>query len=227
MMRFLPVGFGFIAILACFAWQAQVVDRFGDSSVTAAELAQRFEQVPMVVGEWEAKGDLEVSKDIRQRAGAVGHVSRMYKNADGDEVVLWLIVGHPRDVVRHTPDICYPSQGFRQLKEAVPHEFKLESSPDGSEAAQAEFWTAAFNREANRQETTERVFWAWSVDGDWEAPKNPRYHFPASYRALFKMYFTVRETESNAGAALSPANDFAEVFIPAVNPILFPETDAT
>ncbi len=27
-------------------------------------------------------------------------------------VTVWLIVGHSKDVMRHTPDICYPSSGF-------------------------------------------------------------------------------------------------------------------
>ncbi len=219
MMRFIPVVLGFIAIAACFAWQAQVVDRFGNSSINAAELATRFEKVPMVVGDWEGE-DLEVPGEIRKRAGAVGHVNRLYTNKlTGDRVVLWLIVGHPRDIVRHTPDICYPSQGFRQLKEAVQHEMP---SPTG---VQAEFWNAAFNRESNRQSSTERCFWAWSVDGNWEAPKKPRFHFPGSYKAIFKMYFTVPESDATATAALSPANEFAKVFIPIVNPILFPESD--
>ena len=39
--------------------------------------------------------------------------SREYKNAiTGETVGIWLIVGHAKDIMRHTPDICYPSSGF-------------------------------------------------------------------------------------------------------------------
>ena len=40
-------------------------------------------------------------------------MQREYHNVrTGEKVRLWLIVGHAREVSAHTPDICYPSQGF-------------------------------------------------------------------------------------------------------------------
>ncbi len=213
MLRYLPIALGFVAIIVCWAWQAQIVDRYGDSTVTAAELAKRFSDVPTTIGEWTSQ-QIGVTEEIRKRAGAVGHINRKYVNSTGDEVVLWLIVGHPRDVVRHTPQICYPAQGFRQLADEIP--FTIPVAGD----QQTEFWTAAFRHEGDGLPRRERVFWAWSTDGNWMAPRHPRFEF-GNTKGLFKMYFTCVERDSEQTAAKSPAVEFAEEFIPLVNSVLF------
>src|SRR5690606_21684168 len=114
-----------------------------------------------------------VKDETLEVAGAVNHVSRTYENPENpsERVDVWLIVGHARDIGRHTPDVCYPSQGFAQDGD------KMKQSIDPRDDEPATFFTARFRRE-NMPGASTRVFWAWnaneSPEDAWEAPGNTR-----------------------------------------------------
>src|SRR5687767_8086592 len=104
---YVPVAVTVVLIAVLATWEGIYSDRFTGSSVTAEEFGQRFEHVPMTVGPWEGV-DKETDQKTLEVAGAVNHVSRTYRNpGTGQEVDLWLVVGHSRDICRHTPDVCY------------------------------------------------------------------------------------------------------------------------
>jgi hypothetical protein len=166
-----------------------------------------------------------VDEEITEVAGAVAHVNRVYKNEEtGDEVALWLIVGHAKDIVRHTPDICYPSQGYTISKDEVQHEMV---TSDGSRAT---CWTAVFAPQEDMTAGQRRVFWAWAVSPEegesvkWEAPGNSssdaRLHF-GNTTALYKMYFTSLVANRDETAEESSCTAFARECIPQINQALF------
>lgn len=220
MLRYLPYGLGLVLLVGATWWQAKIVDRWGMSGISEAELNQRFASVPMQIGPWVGT-EIQVEEIITEKAGAVAHVNRVYKNTEtGEEVALWLIAGHAKDIVRHTPDVCYPSQGYRRARNQITHEMP---TADGSKAT---FWTAVFAPEVEHNAGFRRVFWAWSVtpEGDeepqWRAPGSPR----RTYRntpSLFKMYFTSIVGPREQTAAESPCTNFARICIPEVNEALF------
>lgn len=212
------VAAGIIAVITFFEWKNQ--DFLTSSSMTAAEFGKRFEQVPMQVGPWIGQ-DLPITKDTIEQAGAVNHVSRRYVNEQNQRFVdLWLIVGHSRDIVRHTPDICYPSQGFGQTGSTIKQRIDVEGEPS------ATFNTAKFHSESGFGSPWERVFWAWNAntegEKDWVAPDKQRMHF-GNNTALYKMYFTSAMSNKDEQAADSTALEFAELMLPHVNRALFPE----
>ena len=107
----------------------------------------------------------------------------------GDEVTLWLIVGHSKDICRHTPDICYPSSGFKKrADENSKQPFIFEGQPE------ADFYTNTLTKEDASGRQIIRVFWSWYKPNsdhtiNWEAPTNVRWTF-GNARSLYKMYFT-------------------------------------
>jgi hypothetical protein len=223
-----PVAVAVVAIVSLTAWAAHYSDRFTSSSVTAEEFGRRFANVPKdgaAIGEWVGE-DLPVEKATAEQAGAVSHVSRRYVNPKypGRHVDLWLIVGHARDIVRHTPDICYPSQGYSQRGATI----KYTVTPPTDEEHPAEFFSAKFQNESTRGAVIERVFWAWNgndpEDGrtEWEAPESQKLHF-GNNRALYKMYFTAEMNEQDEEPGKNLAVEFAKVLLPEVNRALFPE----
>ena len=133
-------------------------------------------------------------------------------------MTLWLIVGHSRDITRHTPNICYPNSGFVQRSEQLRYVLDL---PDGD---QATFYTAEFERQDPLTRHRERVFWAWNEDKfkKWEAPDSQRFHYGLS-RALYKVYFTSVVTSRDEVMEDSPAVEFAEVMLPEIDKALFPK----
>src|SRR5262245_39800290 len=112
MTRYLPIVLGVLLIVGLTIPQFRMTDRLAGTSVSAQQRAELLKQVPSKVGDVQGV-DMQVDETVRQKAGAVGAVSRAYRNSrTGEQVDLWLIVGHARDVAAHTPDVCYPGQGF-------------------------------------------------------------------------------------------------------------------
>jgi len=222
---FLPAGLALVAIISLSFYEGYAMkDRWSEPGAEAAEMGKRFANVPMNIGEWEGE-DLPVDEIVRQTAGAVGYVSRRYTNSiTGQAVDLWLIVGHSRDIVRHTPNVCYPSSGFRQDGSQLRHSITL---PSGKEA---EFYTAKFEKENAHTRAIQRVFWTFNhpEENQWEAPSGAsgarkRYGLA---RALYKMYFTSSVNPDEDTIEESPAIEFARLMLPEVDAALFPEANA-
>jgi hypothetical protein len=150
-------------------------------------------------------------------------VQREYRNVrTGEKVRLWLIVGHAREVSNHTPDICYPSQGF--TARAQDNSVYTMVFPD---QPKRDFLTNTFLRESSAGQQLERVFWTWynpmekSNEGKvvWEAPTNARWHF-GNTRALYKMYFMSSMRDPKETADESACVRFARDFLPEVDKAL-------
>ena len=214
--KYLPFVLAGLLLVGLTLVEANFSDRWHDSSVDAAEFGKRFAAVPMDLGSWHGE-DQEVEEDVRHKAGAVNYVSRRYTEENtGNSVTLWLIVGHSRDVCRHTPDICYPSAGFTRSSSILKFHLPL---PHGKEAV---FNTAKFEKvdELNRQLL--RVFWAWNhPDLDrWEAPDNQRRAYGNS-RALYKLYFTSAVLKGEETIEENTAVGFAKQMVPWIDAALF------
>jgi Protein of unknown function (DUF3485) len=219
MSRHLPIALAIVLIVGLTVVEAKISDRFQGSNLTAERFSELLALIPLKVGDWVGE-DLPVDDEVRQTAGAVGYVSRSYRNAKtGERVGLWLIVGHSRDVCRHTPNICYPASGFK-----VRAENNSLQSIDVAGLPPAEFWTNTFLKEDSSGREMVRVFWAWyrpQADGvvKWEAPTNPRWAY-GNARALFKLYFTESMRDSNETTDRSSCLRFADVFLPVVDKAL-------
>lgn len=220
---FLTAGIGLVLILSLCTYQIIMIqDYFGDPGAEAAELGKRFENVPKEIGEWKGE-DLPVDEIVKNTAGAVNYVSRRYINTiTGEEVTLWLIIGHSRDIRRHTPNICYPNSGFRGVGNQLRHHIDL---PDGETSI---FYTAKFEREDPLTHHVQRVFWAWNEPDvqKWEAPDSARVHYGTT-PTLYKLYFTSPVTMDETTIDENAAAKFAEAMLPAINDALFLGEGAT
>jgi hypothetical protein len=222
MTRYLPIALGVLLIVGLTIVQGRMTDRLSGKDFTAEQKAELLKNVPMNIGNWHGE-DRPVDEAVRETAGAVGAVSRVYRNVrTGDVVDLWLIVGHGRVISAHTPDVCYRSSGFSaRAKENSLYPMVFENQPE------TPFLTNTFIREDVTGRRLIRVFWTWhnteSKDNDveivWEAPSNARWHF-GNTRALYKMYFTAEMRDPLETAEQSPCLRFARDFLPVVNQAL-------
>jgi hypothetical protein len=219
MTRYLPIAFGVLLMVGLTILQVGMTDRLSDSNITAAQRADLLNNIPMDVGDWHAT-NIEVDERVRHTAGAVGAVQRKYRNSrTGEEVDLWLIVGHGRSVARHTPDVCYRSSGFKA--HSVENSHYPMTQEDGTEVP---FLTNKFFREDTTGRRLIRVFWTWYDAGNekqpgkivWEVDSNPTWYF-GNTRALFKMYFTSVMRDTSETAEKSACLNFAREFMPVVN----------
>lgn len=231
-----PAAVALLAIASLSYWESIYSDRFASSAMTAEEFGKLFAHVPKTIGPWVGV-DLKAEEETLQIAGAVRHVSRRYTNTETNKSVdLWLIVGHARDICRHTPDICYPSHGFAQKGVKVKQQIVPTDDPDNP----ATFFTAKFRDESAAGDFLQRVFWAWNGNEEgkykWDAPE-PKGVFawlpmaksmgPKTYygnnKALYKMYFTATMSSPDEPVNDSIAIKFAQQMLPYVNHALFPK----
>ncbi len=224
MTRYLPIAIGVLVIVGLTIIQVRMTDRLSGANVTAEQRAELLKNIPMNIGDWHGT-EVPVEEAVRQTAGAVGAVSRQYRNVRTNEIVdLWLIVGHGRAISAHTPDICYRSSGFAaRARENSLYPMVMD---DGNETS-IPFLTNTFFREDVTGRRLIRVFWTWyNTENDdhqgkvvWEAPSNARWHF-GNTRGLYKMYFTSQMRDTMETSEQSPCLQFAREFIPVVEKAL-------
>jgi hypothetical protein len=222
MVRYSPLIVAVLLIVGLTYIEVNMTDRWAGTNVSAEQRAELLNKVPSTVGDWHGD-DKPLDANIRKTAGAIGAVQREYHNVrTGEKVDLWLIVGHAREVSYHTPDICYPSQGFQaraQENSVYPMVFPDQPKTD--------FLTNTFLLENTSGQQLRRVFWSWYNPSNkenegkvvWEAPSNARWHF-GNTRALYKMYFTSSMRDPKETAEQSACVRFAREFMPEVNKAL-------
>ena len=114
------------------------------------------------------------------------------------------ISGIPGSVSTHTPDICYPGSGYKML--AAPKRETLEL-PGGRKV---ECYVADFEKKTATRHDRVRVRWAWTTDGTWIAPENPRWQFARQLAAapvLYKVYIATPLPEAVADATERTEDD--------------------
>jgi len=217
----LPIVLAVLLVVSLTWVDASISDRWQDTNINAAEFDALFKQVPRDIGAWEGV-ELPVDDLVKKTAGAVSYVSRSYTHmTTGQRVIVWLIVGHSRDICRHTPNICRPNSGYTQLGSQTTHRIEAE----GQEPAV--FHTAKFEKQDMFGKSVERVFWAWNRPDIklWEAPSSSRLHYGNS-RALYKLYFTSDVMGDETTVGKNVAVKFAELMLPKINAALFSEEKA-
>ncbi len=185
-------------------------DRWTGRNVKAelAEAADLLEKrFPIRFGNWEYVQDIEGDPKELERAGAVGHVSRLFRNIDTKEQVsAFVVCATPHDASGHTPDRCYPGAGFEIAEAEHRQSIELE---DGRTA---DTFTGTFRKGG----TTLRIYWTYGVDGKWVAPQIARIEL-AGAASVNKLYAIIDETRTPKARALAACNDFLASLLPEID----------
>lgn len=210
---------GLIAIVAAGAIVAVAIvegirtNRWGASEdITAA--AGKLERIPMNIGPWEGT-DTPIDDKSYRVSEAVGSVSRSYVNSKiGERVNVLLLCGPTGPIAAHTPDVCYRGMGFTCQGKPNRKSLVLPSNLSAS------FWTARFEKKS-LNDVAEKIYWAWSTNGDWEAVNEPRTDF-ALRSVLYKLYLTRADGPVNQAhdSRKDPIDLFLEDFAPIVKTVL-------
>lgn len=122
--------------------------------------------------------------------------SRRYIGPAGRVVSTSLISGIPGSVATHTPDVCYPSSGYKTLRGPKKEALALPNGRTG------ELYVADFEKKSQTKVDRVRVRWAWTVSGEWVAPDSPRWAFAKALRAptIYKVYVVTPLPEAEGDA---------------------------
>lgn len=229
-------GAGLAAALAAVAMvvgvtvvQGMWTERWGrQHDIVGLERAARLLEraFPNEFGEWKYERELESDPKELERAGAVGHVSRLFRNGKTKTPVsAFVVCATPHDASGHTPDRCYPGAGFEIAEPEHRESIKL------ADGRTAETFTGTFRKQGQ----TLRVFWTYGVsspdpdavrDGASaaEGPRPLRWIAPGIARialngetAVYKFYAIIDQTKLTATQATFECSDFLATLLPKLD----------
>jgi exosortase len=212
--------------LIAIAWAIPLVVLFGiavgrwtDRWQVAPKLSlavSRMEQMPTIMGDWRGRAR-PVDPRAMQHASVQGIVSRTFVHQrTGTSISIVLVFGRPGPVSVHTPDICYPGAGYAMLQ-THPSKIAVELQSTKSSAV---FLAADFENRRSLPADRLRIYWAWSADGSWDVPENPRIVY-ARRSNLYKLY-VVSRTAADPDVSLDElTNDFVAQLLHELDAILF------
>jgi hypothetical protein len=139
--------------------------------------------------------------------------ARSYQSVStGQTGVVTIISGIPGSVSTHTPDVCYVGSGYRILRGPNKETITL---PGGGAAI---VYTADFEKRTATRSDRVRVRWAWSTDGTWIAPDNPRWQFARqlnSVPVLYKLYVATPLPETDGEESVHEDDPTTKAFVAA------------
>lgn len=141
--------------------------------------------VPSQIGDWrgeDLKSDLDGDKHLR-------NLTRRYTHAKtGRSFTMSLTLGPAGLTAQHTPEYCYPGSGYKLADAVKQFVVPGRTETDGS------FRTAVFRKDGPSGPDSVRIFWAWTAEGKWTAPKWPELQFLGG-SALHKLYVVSSATD--------------------------------
>jgi len=153
-----------------------------------------------------------VPTDMPTNERSIATSRRYVSVGSGQSAVTTLISGIPGSVSTHTPDICYVGSGYKCLRGPKRETLEL---PNGSTV---NYYIADFEKKTQTKVDRVRIRWAWSTDGTWIAPENPRWQFAKQLNAvpvLFKLYVATPLGEADGESNLPEDDPTTKAFVTA------------
>jgi len=195
-----------------------LTDRWGSQEDTQ-RIADRLRDFPAELGSWTMAETLDLSPTVQEMLQCRGFINRQYVHqVSGQAVSVFVVLGPTGPISVHTPDVCYSSVQYRVLgsRQAVT----IQDAGGG----RTEFWAATL--ESTRMDKSLlRVHYAWSSDGRWTAPENPRFSC-AGLPYLLKIQVAASLPAGSDPAQNDPGEDFLEDFIPVFIQHVFASTES-
>lgn len=185
-------------------------------------IVSRIKTVPAEIGSWQAVRDTSIAPEFEKLAGISSYVQRTYRDRlTGASVTMMLMCGETGPISVHPPEACYAGKGFK----VVPGSRRSVSLATEDGTISPLFNAARFSKSGVLEAAQPELFWAWSDDGNWRTPENPRYEFAGS-PVLCKLYVTwdapLPERSSKAKQrAVTPPEEFLALLVPELTRTVF------
>jgi hypothetical protein len=196
MMKKLAIPLCFV-LLALGALVHGATTRRWDAFTPGADRAAKFHAHVLQLGDYQME---QVPNDMPLKEKSIATSRRYFSPSRNQLVITSVISGAPGSVATHTPDVCYPSSGYRTVREPKRETIDL---PGGGKAS---YYVAEFEKKTATQTERQRVRWAWTADGTWDAPERARFAYLRNPE-LYKLYIVtpVLANDLDAKAGDSPA----------------------
>jgi len=203
---------GLAMLLVAAVASAVLNDGLSDPAALSAA-AGRLERIPSQIGSWTSTAATIDDRELRL-AEISGFLRREYRHAEmGRVVTLTILCGAAGPMSVHPPTACFEGVGYSLISGPT-----VVGITDDSQQT-ISLKKASFRLQESSLSEVVRVFWGWSIDGEWDAPESPR----MSYRGqpwLYKLYVVDRTYEAADDLAQSEA--FLRDTLPEIRKALKP-----
>ncbi len=178
-VRELIVASGLVLLVAGSYCQGRLIGRWEPlPNAPVVDLAA----IPAELDAWTAGDDLTLEPEQLETAGVDRYLARTYEHEETGEVLSVLVLSGPGGPISvHPPDVCFAGRGYQAESVITPVRV---STPLGGDHR---FAMTIFRSPPSEGDQRVQLFWAWSRDGNWSTPSNPRLTF-ARYPRVYKLY---------------------------------------
>ncbi len=153
-------------------------------------LSEQLLTLPEQIGDWRQVDQFVLDSTSRDMLQPFASLSRRYTNGQ-QLATVFLLLGPTGPTAVHTPDICFNSRDFDPMGKRKTVRVNGESAIDKSQLWQLDFQNKGLAGNVLRS------WYGWTIDGNWQASKDPRVEF-ADSRHLFKFQVVVPYATSEA-----------------------------
>jgi len=192
-MKWLPLTPIAVALIAGAVVHGATTQRW--SGVESSAATDALHGYVVSLGDYESE---VVPNEIPLKEKSIATCRKYASESRNQTVVVSVITGPPGSVATHTPDVCYVASGYKMLRTPVRETIDLPG------VGSASFFTADFEKKSAGRIDRQRVRWAWSADGTWNAPDGARFAY-LRVASLAKIYIvTFLPMEANDAVVPDP-----------------------
>jgi hypothetical protein len=180
--------------------------RFGANPSAVAAQQLLSSPLPNRAGNWLMRKEKVLDPEVLKLMQCSAYSLRVYEHLQtGDRVTIAVLLGPPGPISVHTPEICYSSRDF------TVHKSRTKISVEDSRGIGHEFWDVLLESHTSAN-ISQRVLYAWSTGGSWEASNSPRFAY-AGAPYLYKLQLAAGSRRTASGSDFDPSQDFLKSFL--------------
>ena len=167
-----------------------------------------LKEIPPKLGNWRMIEGAEVTLDpqIARIAGSSDHVLRKYENAaTGEKSTVLVLYGPSQLVWGHTPEVCYPTSGYKVVE--PPRDLEIPNKSGGSPP----FREGLYGMFKGGAATYHEAFYSFLNGGVWTPNMEPRWKQFRYNPGMFKIQ--VERQLKDVGARDEACNDLLAALV--------------
>lgn len=168
-----------------------------------------LKDIPTLLGGWRMEEGAETTLDpqIARLAGSSDHIVRSYVNEkSGEKATVLVIYGLAPLVWGHTPEICYPSSGYKEV--TPPHDVMVDVQDP---TLAVPFREAVYGLFQGGASSYHDVFYSFRNAGEWIPDMGKRWKRFRSHPGMFKIQ--VERQVKSAGATDEACHDLLAALV--------------
>lgn len=179
-----------VLLVAGAAVHGAITHRWGSLTPTASR-ATALHGYTLRLPEFQSE---EIPSEIEVKEKSSVTCKRYVSTIRGMGGVVSVTTGPAGAVSTHTPDVCYPSSGYKTV--VAPTRETL----DLSDGRKVTYYVAEFEKKTTTHADRHRVRWAWATPESktWNAPDNPRFDYFREPE-LYKIYVVTPAVAPESG----------------------------